>query len=80
MAQYTETCMSSIREGGTTMSLLQQGRAQALTIYVGESDQWQGTSLYIAVVQLLREHQCAGATASRAIAGYDAGGRLHAQG
>ncbi|GAC1423505.1 MAG: hypothetical protein NVS4B1_06870 [Ktedonobacteraceae bacterium] len=62
------------------MSLLRQGRAQALTIYVGESDQWQGTPLYIAIVQLLREHRCAGATASRAIAGYGAGGRLHASG
>ena len=62
------------------MSLLQQGRAQALTMYIGESDQWQGTSLYIAIIQLLREQRCAGATASRAIAGYGAGGRLHASG
>ena len=62
------------------MSLLQQGRAQALTMYIGESDQWQGTSLYIAIIQLLREHRCAGATASRAVAGYGAGGRLHANG
>lgn len=80
VAQYTEMCVSSIREGDTTMGLLQQGRAQALTMYVGESDQWQGTSLYIAIIQLLREHRCAGATASRAVAGYGAGGRLHASG
>jgi CBS-domain-containing membrane protein len=51
-----------------------------LTIYIGESDQWQGTSLYIAIIQLLREYRCAGATASRAIAGYGAGGRLRANG
>lgn len=62
------------------MGLLQQGRAQALTIYVGESDQWQGTSLYIAIIQLLREHRCAGATASRAVAGYGGGGRLRTNG
>jgi len=62
------------------MSLLRQGRAQALTIYVGESDQWQGTPLYVAIIQVLREHRCAGATATRAVAGYGAGGRLHASG
>jgi CBS-domain-containing membrane protein len=59
------------------MSLLRQGKAQALTIYVGESDQWQGTSLYVALVQYLREQGCAGATVTRAIAGYGAGMRLH---
>ncbi|GAC1632563.1 MAG: DUF190 domain-containing protein [Ktedonobacteraceae bacterium] len=62
------------------MSLLRQGRAQALTMYVGESDQWQGTPLYVAIIQLLREEGCAGATAMRAVAGYGAGGRLHASG
>lgn len=59
------------------MSLLRQGKAQALTIYMGESDQWRGTSAYIAIVQYLREHGCAGATVTRAIAGYGAGVRLH---
>lgn len=62
------------------MSLLQQGKAQALTIYIGESDQWQGTPLYVAIIQVLREHRCAGATATRAVAGYGTGGRLHASG
>lgn len=61
------------------MSLLRQGKAQVLTIYIGESDQWQGTSLYVAIVQLLREQGCAGATVTRAIAGYGAGARLHEQ-
>ncbi len=37
------------------MSLLRQGKAQVLTIYLGESDQWQGTPLYVAIVQFLRE-------------------------
>src|SRR5260221_389747 len=62
------------------MSLLRQGKAQALTIYLGESDQWHGTPLYVAIVQMLREQGCAGATASRAIAGYGAGTRLHESG
>ncbi len=59
------------------MSLLRQGKAQALTIYIGESDQWQGTPLYVALVQFLREQGCAGATVTRAVAGYGAGARLH---
>ncbi|HZU68763.1 MAG TPA: DUF190 domain-containing protein [Ktedonobacteraceae bacterium] len=59
------------------MSLLRQGKAQALTIYLGESDQWQGTPLYVAIIQYLREQGCAGATVTRAIAGYGAGSRLH---
>jgi CBS-domain-containing membrane protein len=59
------------------MSLLRQGRAQMLTIYVGESDQWQGKQLYVAILQVLRDAGCAGATVTRAIAGYGAGARLH---
>ncbi len=62
------------------MSLLRQGKAQALTIYLGESDQWQGTPLYVAIMQFLRSQGCAGATAIRGVAGYGAGARLHASG
>lgn len=59
------------------MSLLRQGKAEVLTIYVGEADQWQGASVYVALVQFFRERGCAGATVMRATAGYGAGGRLH---
>src|SRR5450432_149420 len=62
------------------MSLLRQGKAQALTIYLGESDQWQGRSLYVAIIQYLREQGCAGATATRALASYGAGAHLHESG
>ncbi len=62
------------------MSLLRQGKAQALTIYLGESDQWRGGSLYVAIIQYLREQGCAGATVTRAVAGYGAGARLHESG
>ncbi|HCI79441.1 MAG TPA: hypothetical protein DHW02_07110 [Ktedonobacter sp.] len=62
------------------MSLLRQGKAQALTIYLGESDQWHGMPLYVALVQILREQGCAGATATRAVAGFGAGGRIHESG
>ena len=59
------------------MSLLRQGKAQVLTLYLGESDQWQGVPLYVAIVQYLREQGSAGATVTRAIEGYGAGARLH---
>jgi CBS-domain-containing membrane protein len=59
------------------MSLLRQGKAQMLTLYLGESDQWRGTPLYVALLQVFREAGCAGATVTRAMAGYGAGGRLH---
>jgi PII-like signaling protein len=59
------------------VSLLRQGKAQVLTIYLGESDQRQGMPLYAAIVQFLREQGCAGATVNRALAGYGAGSRLH---
>jgi CBS-domain-containing membrane protein len=62
------------------VTLLRHGKAQALTIYLGESDQWQGQPLYVVILSLLREHGCAGATALRAIAGYGAGARLHQDG
>jgi CBS-domain-containing membrane protein len=58
------------------MSLLRQGKAQVLTIYLGESDQWQGQQLYVAILQVLRDAGCAGATVTRAITGYGAGVRL----
>ncbi|HEY7418535.1 MAG TPA: DUF190 domain-containing protein [Ktedonobacteraceae bacterium] len=61
------------------MSLLRQGKAQVLTLYLGESDQRQGLSLSSAILQLLRDEGCAGATVTRAIAGYGAGLRLHEQ-
>jgi CBS domain-containing protein len=62
------------------MTLLRQGKAQALTIYLGEADQWQGKPLYVAIIHFLREHGCAGATATRAVAGYGAGSRLREDG
>jgi CBS-domain-containing membrane protein len=62
------------------VSLLRQGKAQTLTIYLGEADQWHGLPLYVEIVQFLREQGCAGATVTRAVAGYGAGARLHESG
>nr|BBH92970.1 hypothetical protein KTA_11690 [Thermogemmatispora argillosa] len=58
---------------------MRPGKAQVLTIYLGESDQWQGQPLYVAILQLLRQEGCAGATALRAVAGYGASARLHGE-
>lgn len=62
------------------MSLLRQGKADVLTIYVGEADQWRGEPVYVALIQLFRSQGCAGATVIRAVAGYGAGRRLHQEG
>jgi CBS domain-containing protein len=59
------------------VSVLRQGKAEVLTIYLGESDQWHGSPLYAELVRVLREHGCAGATVTRAILGFGAGKRLH---
>src|SRR6266852_1910172 len=64
-------------KGEPTVSLLRQGKAEVLTMYVGEADQWHGEAVYVALVQLFRAHGCAGATVIRAVAGYGAGRRLH---
>src|SRR5581483_941747 len=69
-----------LHEGVSAVSLLRQGKAQVLTIYLGESDQWQGMPLYVAIIQFLRDQGCAGATTTRAVAGYGAGARLHESG
>jgi PII-like signaling protein len=48
-----------------------------LTIYLSEADQWHGRPLYLAIIQLLQNQGYAGATASRALAGYGAGVKLY---
>jgi PII-like signaling protein len=51
--------------------------ARQLTIYVNATDQWHGRPLYAAIVQACRERGIAGATVSRCVEGYGAGGQLH---
>lgn len=43
---------------------------EQLTIYVGESDQWQGKSVYTALIEAARKQKIAGATVIRGIEGY----------
>lgn len=51
--------------------------AKVVTVYVNSTDQWHGRPLYSAIVQLCRERGMAGATVSRCVEGYGAGGQLH---
>jgi len=51
--------------------------AQRLTIYIGESDRWQGRPLYEAIVLKAREMHMAGATVLRGPMGFGADSRIH---
>lgn len=48
-----------------------------LRIFVGESDTWEGKSLYRAIVEEARRLNLAGATVLRGIMGYGAASRIH---
>ena len=54
-----------------------EGNAKLVTVYVNSTDQWHGRPLYSAIVQLCQEKGIAGATVSRCVEGYGAGGQLH---
>lgn len=53
------------------------GLAKKVTIYVGESDKWAGKPLYAAILEMLKQEDCAGATVTRAISGFGAHSRIH---
>ena len=53
------------------------GEGKLLRIFVGESDQCHGKSLYDAIVLKARELGLAGATVWRGIEGYGAASRIH---
>lgn len=47
-----------------------------LNIYLGESDSWQGHSLYMSILETLRKAGLAGATVTRGLAGFGAHSRI----
>ena len=49
---------------------------QRLSIYLGESDSWQGHSLYMSILETLRKAGLAGATVTRGLAGFGAHSRI----
>lgn len=57
--------------------MLRRGAASKLVIYVNEREKYQGRPLFESVVQFLQQHGCAGATVTKAIAGYGSSGKMH---
>ncbi|HZS07552.1 MAG TPA: DUF190 domain-containing protein [Blastocatellia bacterium] len=57
--------------------MLTQGPAKKLIIYANEQDQWQNKPVYEAILQFLHQHGCAGATVTKAVAGFGAHGHYH---
>lgn len=54
-----------------------EGKAKAVTIFVGDADQWHGKPLYAAIVERAREFGLAGATVHRGLMGFGANSRIH---
>ncbi len=52
-------------------------KVKRLSIYIGESDQWRGKALYVALIETLRAQGMAGATVSRGMAGFGAHSVVH---
>ncbi len=59
--------------------MLPSGPAKKVTIYINEDARYHHGSLYEAVLEFLRNHHVAGATATRAMAGFGATGVIHSQ-
>ncbi len=53
------------------------GTATKVMIYVGESDRWGQKSLFMAILEMLKTEDCAGATVVRGLAGFGAHSRIH---
>lgn len=54
-----------------------QENAKRISIYIGESDRWQGKPLYAAILEMLKSKGIAGATVTRGVAGFGAHSRIH---
>jgi Uncharacterized ACR, COG1993 len=54
------------------------GTALHVRIYIGESDKWRHKPLYMAIVEMLRQEDCARATVTRGLAGFGEARRIHA--
>ena len=54
-----------------------EGEAHRVRVYIGESDQWHGKPLFVAIVERCKLEGLAGATVLRGIEGYGAKSRIH---
>lgn len=53
------------------------GERTLMRIFIGERDRYHGKPLYECLLQFFREHDFAGATVTRGIAGFGAHSRMH---
>lgn len=60
-----------------TPLMLTKGSARKLIIYVSDQCIWQNQPAYEAIIRFLHDHGCAGATMTKAVAGFGAGGQYH---
>lgn len=54
-----------------------EGPGKAITVYIGEDDQWHGKPLVNALVERLRAEGFAGVTVTRGVLGFGAHSRIH---
>lgn len=54
-----------------------EGVAKMVQVFIGESDQWHGQSLYEAIVHRCKQEGMAGVTVTRGIEGFGANSRIH---
>jgi len=54
-----------------------EGERTLMRIHIGESDRWQGSPLYEALIKLFRQEGFSGVTVLRGVAGYGSTSRLH---
>jgi hypothetical protein len=54
-----------------------EGERTLMRIHIGESDRWQGSPLYEALIKLFRHEGFSGVTVLRGVAGYGSTSRLH---
>jgi PII-like signaling protein len=54
-----------------------KGERTLMRIHIGSDDRWDDRPLYVAIVELLRAEQFAGATVFRGVLGFGASARVH---
>jgi PII-like signaling protein len=54
-----------------------EGERTLMRIHIGESDRWQGSPLYEALIQLFRREGLSGVTVLRGVGGYGSASRYH---
>jgi PII-like signaling protein len=54
-----------------------EGPAKLIEVYIGESDQWHGRPLFMAITERLKTEGFAGVTVLRGVMGFGANSRIH---